>query len=95
MNEERDPIGEWTKSIKKRLFELIVGILVLIVLMGLFAPAFGVYIRFSLVRNYAMYDNSEELIDNAMRPVWISLWLWAIFLWIMVFVAFFHGPLTQ
>jgi hypothetical protein len=91
MNEERDPIQEWTKSIKKHLFELIIGILVLIVLLGLVAPLFGVFIRYSLIKKYAIYENCEELIDQEMHPIWIALWAWAIFLWVVTFCAFFHG----
>lgn len=91
MNEEQDPITEFTDAIKSRLWSVIGTLALFAFVMGLIAPVFGTCIKNALLKAYVMDPNYESIANEKMKTIYPILWIWAVICWVFLIWTNIHG----
>lgn len=91
MNNQRDPIKEWTDAISSRIGAMTMTLFLFAFVCALVAPIFAPAIRRSLLMDYVMEENYVELADRDMVGIRRFLWVIAILAWVLLIASNLHG----
>jgi hypothetical protein len=89
---ERDPISDWENAIVKRVGTATVVLILLAFMCCLAAPLFGPSIKHMKRKEYAIFENYEEMAEADMKSIRPLLWIVAVIGWIIMIYCNSHYP---